>query len=109
MKKQTKGPIENAGQFPESRLERAFAEEPPLYLVPRLGRKRLAFVKEVDDGKYAIFPGGIDADDVSSVIASGSYESLGPTCTIETRSGTIHVVRGYLGEVEEKLFGEVSK
>ena len=109
MKKQTKGPIENASQFPESRLERAFAEEPPLYLVPRLGRRRMQFIREIDGGTYAVFPGGIDADDVSSVIAAGNYKALGPTCIIEKRSGTTHVVQGHLDDVETKLFGEVSK
>jgi hypothetical protein len=109
MKKQTKGPVRQASEFPESRMERAFAPEPPLYLVPRLGRRRMRFLIEDVAGEKSLYVGSIDADDVGTIIYAGKDKEWGYMCHVITRNRETFIVQGGLDEVEEAIFGETSK
>ena len=109
MKKPTKGPVASTYNFPDSRLQRAFPEDPPLYLLPRLGRRRVKFVFRGVDGYDHAYAGSIDVDDISIMQDAGCSEVFGQLCIIVTKSGQSRTIQGDIYEVEEKLFGEISQ
>lgn len=102
----TKGPIEHTGGPTESRIQRAFPDEPQLYLIPKLGRKELTFIAKGIHEHEDLHTGTIDADDVSVVMEAGRHSDFGYVCHIDTKDGRGYLVKGKTWEVEKVLFGE---
>lgn len=98
----TMGPIEHKQE--STAVEYSGSQQ--LYVLPRLGRRDLAFIAKGIHEHEDLHSGSIDADDVSVVMLAGRHTDFGYVCHIDTRDGRSYLVRGTKQEVEEQLFGE---